>query len=166
MKITLLIFLILACFLCGCSEKLVESSENLKISDMSGKELELKKAPERAIFLSGESWIYALGIKEKVVAVSDNAKMNPILLKLDPGVSKIPSVGDMNRVNESAILGDPAFSNVEAVKRKAVFKESFLPMQFLEPYFLLTVLQYRNWIIGDVDLEEESLIKEIYRVDL
>ncbi|MDI9610725.1 MAG: hypothetical protein QFX36_05295 [Archaeoglobales archaeon] len=49
-----------------------------------------------------------------------HAKLNPILLKLDPGVSKIPSVGDMNRVNDSAILGDPAFSNVGAVKRKAV----------------------------------------------
>ncbi|MEM0302204.1 MAG: hypothetical protein QXI54_03420 [Archaeoglobaceae archaeon] len=49
-----------------------------------------------------------------------HAKLNPILLKLDQEVSKISSVGDMSRVNESAILGDPAFSNVEAVKRKAV----------------------------------------------
>ncbi|MEM4565214.1 MAG: ABC transporter substrate-binding protein [Archaeoglobaceae archaeon] len=320
MRVALLIFLILASFLCGCSEKLVESGEILRISDMSGKELEIKKAPERVIFLSGESWIYALGIKEKVVAVSDNAKLNPILLELDPEISKIPSVGDMNRVNEeailflkpdvivvwdeppgykenakkleklgipifrmgyidkypedvckqakllgkifevenraeelcniiekkwsdiiskkqekktkvlysftspiyiacknnyavfieaaggevvypehcnsawiqvskewiieanpeiwiinyyaryneSAILGDPAFSDVEAVKKKAVFKESFLPMQFLEPYFLLTVQQYKSWITGDVDLEKEKkiLLKEIYGVKL
>lgn len=311
------IFIILTILLLGCSEKPeIEENRAFKIVDMSGREVEFIESPKKAVFLAGESWIYALGIKEKVVAVSDNAKLNPIILKIDPKISEFQTVGDMNRINEeaiislnpdvivvwdeppgykenakklerlgipivrigyineypedickqakllgkifnaekraeeicnsiekrwkeisskreerveviysftsptyiacynnyalfieavggkivhpkecnstwihvskewiveenpqiwiisyfakydeNAILRDPAFSDVEAVKRNAVYKESFKPMQFLEPYFLLTMLEYRSWILGDVDLEkeEEELMKEIYR---
>ena len=288
----------------------------IEIVDMAGNRIILNETPKRAVFLSGESWVYALRIKERVVAFSDLAKTNPIILKIDPNVEKIPSVGDMSKINEEAILAlkpdlivlwdeppsyaqnakrlerlgipivrlghihsypedvcrearmlgkifgakdraekvceyikqkwnelemkktkkdvkvlysfitptyiacnvstqpyvifinsaggkvvspecnstwvqvskewivkenpeiwiisyfapyteediksDPAFRDLEAVKRNAVYKESYKPMQFLEPYFLLTVSEYWERINGEKAIDENELLSQIY----
>lgn len=101
MRRLLLVFLL--ALLLGCVQK-TALNETHKLVDMAGKEVFFNKSPERAVFLAGESWIYALGIKDKVVAVSDTAKRNPIPLKIDPKIAEMPSVGDMSKANDEAIL--------------------------------------------------------------
>jgi len=309
------IFLVIVALSC-CAQKLEDTKGVIEIADMAGNRIVLNETPKRVVFLSGESWVYALKIKERVVAFSDLAKKNPVILKIDPEVGKITSVGDMNRINEEAILAlkpdlivvwdeppgyrenakklerlgipivrigfinkypedicrqakllgeifdardraekvcgyieekwkyfeakkknrdvkvlysfltpvyiacnasdqpyvifidtaggkvvspecnstwvqvskewivkenpeiwiisyyapyteediksDPAFREVEAVKRNAVYKESYKPMQFLEPYFLLTVSEYWEWINGEKAIDENELLLQIY----
>lgn len=96
------ILLLALLLLCCVQEKSEE--RGFEVTDMAGNKVVLKETPKRAVFLAGESWVYALGIKENVVAVSDLAKRNPIILKIDAEVAKIPSVGDMAKANEEAIL--------------------------------------------------------------
>ncbi|MDK2876709.1 MAG: hypothetical protein PWQ22_1119 [Archaeoglobaceae archaeon] len=74
-----------------CCVQREEEKSGIEITDMAGTKVVLNKTPSRAIFLAGESWVYALKIRDKVVAFSDLAKKNPVLLKIDPGVSDIPS---------------------------------------------------------------------------
>lgn len=299
----------------------IEKSGKFVIEDMTGKKIELEKRPERVVFLAGESWIYALGVKDKVVGVSRLAYTNPVLLKIDPEITEIPSPGDLDsgvnieellkmnpdivivwdecppykkiadrieeyvpvfrigwmreypddfckqarllgelfgkedraekvcdyithewnsimerrpaekkrvlfsfisvtwvactdnpyaryieavggenivncsgvwrgvsrewiiqhnpevwlisyyaKYNESKILKDPAFGDVEAVKNGRVYKESYKPFEYLEPYFILTLKEYANYIHPEVYSynlaeEEEELLKEVYGVD-
>ncbi|MDK2796252.1 MAG: iron complex transport system substrate-binding protein [Archaeoglobaceae archaeon] len=299
-----------------CCVQREEEKSGIEITDMAGTKVVLNKTPSRAIFLAGESWVYALKIRDKVVAFSDLAKKNPVLLKIDPGVSDIPSVGDMSKINEEAILSlnpdliilwdeppsyrenakklervgipivrigyiesypedickqvmilgeifdakdramkicdyikkkwneleqrkinkdvkvlysfttptyiacntskqayvtfinsaggrvvspkcnatwvqvskewiveenpdiwiisyfapyseediksEPAFKEINAVKRNAVYKESYMPMQFLEPYFLLTLSEYWEWINGEKPFDESEFLWQIY----
>lgn len=96
-----LIFLVLIVVaLGGCVQPSVQSEEQkpgkFVIEDMTGKKIELEKRPERVVFLAGESWIYALGVKDKVVGVSRTAYTNPILLRIDPKIVEIPSPGDLS----------------------------------------------------------------------
>ncbi|MCQ4152902.1 MAG: ABC transporter substrate-binding protein [Archaeoglobi archaeon] len=309
------IFLVIVALSC-CTQKLENRKGVIDIVDMAGNRIVLNETPKRVVFLSGESWVYALNIKERAVAFSDLAKKNPVILKIDPDVEKIQSVGDMSRINEEAILAlkpdlivlwdeppgyrenakklerlgipivrigyinkypedicrqakllgeifdardraekvcgyiekkwkeleakkknrdlkvlysftaptyiacnvstqayvifinsaggkvvspecnstwvqvskewivkenpeiwiisyyapfkeediksDPAFKEIEAVKRNAVYKESYKPMQFLEPYFLLTLSEYWEWINGERAIDENELLWQIY----
>lgn len=324
LKLVLVFLVFCAVFSAGCIEEKTREAKNVsvKVTDMAGKNLTLDHIPKRAVFLAGESWIYALGIKDRVVGVSRWAYGNPIILKVDPDIREIPSPGDMMSVNEeellklnpdvivvwdeppgyaktterleklgipvirighiekypddicreamllgkvfgvedraekicsyieskwneitsktpekpvkviysfirptyiackdvsyakfieavggqvatqksckrawtevnkewiiqqnpeiwiisyyakyneSAILNDPGFRDVTAVKNKAVYKESYKPLQFLEPYFILTVMEYANWIHPEVynfnmSEEEKELLKEVYGV--
>lgn len=311
----LMLFLLVTALIC-CLQKSEETKSGIEVFDMSGNRLLINESPKRAIFLSGESWVYALKIRDKVVAFSDLAKKNPVLLKIDPGVANIPSVGDMSKINEEAILSlkpdlivlwdeppgykenamklerlgipivrigyiksypedickqakllgtifdakeraekvcsyiknkwneleqrkinrdvkvlysfttptyiacnhskqpyvifislaggkvvspscnatfvqvskewileenpdlwiisyfanyspedvksDPAFKEINAVRNNAVYKESYKPMQFMEPYFLLTLSEYWEWINGQKAIDESELIWQIY----
>lgn len=321
----LLVFFFCAFFFCsvfsGCVEEKTHQNVSIEVTDMAGRKVVIDHTPERAVFLAGDSWIYALGIKDRVVGVSRTAYKNPIILKVDPDVEKIQSPGDMASVNveellklnpdvivgwdepptyaktaerleklgipviilghiekypddvcreamllgkvfgvedrakkvcsyieskwneitsrkpeepvkviysfltptyiacrgspyaefieavggqvvapescnrtwtevskewiiqqnpeiwiisyyanynESAILNDPAFSDLAAVKKRAVYKESYNPLQFLEPYFIITVMEYSNWISPRVQFsmsyEENELLREVYGV--
>lgn len=74
------------------------------------------------------------------------------------------------KYNESTILNDPAFRDVEAVKNGRVYKESYKPLECLEPYFILVVKEYANQIHPEVynynlTEEEEELLREVYKVN-
>jgi len=307
------IFLLIASLSCCVQES---EKKGIEVVDMAGNTVILNEIPKRAVFLSGESWVYALKIKDRVVGFSDLAKKNPIILKIDPDVGKMQSVGEMSRINEEALIAlnpdliviwdqppgykenakkleklgipivrlgyvkkypddicrqarilgeifkvqeraekvckyieekwtelegkrikrdvkvlysftdstyiacnasgqpyvtfinlaggkvispscnstwvkvskewivsenpevwiisyyapyseediksDPVFGEIEAVKKNAVFKEGYMPMQFLEPYFLLTVSEYWEWINGEKAVDENELLWQIY----
>ena len=318
-KFAAVLIVLVALLSCCCVSK--ESPEGMELVDMAGNKVVLSETPKRAVFLAGESWIYALGVKDRVIGVSRWAYGNPVILKIDPNIKDIPSPGDMTSVNveeliklnpdvvivwdeppayaktserieklgvpvirighiekypddlckqaellgkvfgvedraekvcaylskkyeeikakapenrvkviysfmspyqiaaknnsysefiravggenvgdifdgiwitvnkewiiqqnpevwiisyyakydESAILNDPALKDITAVKNKAVHKESYKPLQFLEPYFILTVMEYASWINPEVynfnlTEEEEEFLSEVYGV--
>lgn len=97
LKLAAVLLILTVTLSCGCVSK--ESPKGIEVVDMAGKKVILSEMPKRAVFLAGESWIYALGIKDKVAGVSRWAYKNPIILKIDPNVKEIPSPGDMASVN-------------------------------------------------------------------
>lgn len=92
MKASIFLVFVLAfsVFSLGCLSGKTENtatftpSKHIEVTDMAGKTVILNHIPKRAVFLAGESWIYALGsIKDRVIGVSRWACTNLIIPRLD-----------------------------------------------------------------------------------